>query len=93
MISFNTKGYAIFTNAPPTPFFATLLYLKSNLYNFRIMRFLQRPENALNGETNVIIKKSGREESLVEQYTIDYEYLAYFCQSFYYKFKKNMGDI
>ena len=29
--------------------------------------------------------------SAVEQYTIDYEYLAYFCRSFYYKFKNKYG--
>ena len=43
-------------------FFVTLqliggVYLESNLYNFRIMRFLQKPENELNAETKVV---SGR---------------------------------
>ena len=39
--------------------------------------------------TKFIIQKSHREVSLVEQYTIDCEYLAYFLQKKSKKLKRN----
>jgi hypothetical protein len=76
--------YTIFCNF--TSKWRRLSKVLYNLYNFRIMRFLQKPENALMRIPKSLYRSQTayRKVSLVEQYTIDGKHLSYFCTKFFF---------